>query len=74
MNNLFLYINKGFVLKAHEVNGAYFVSFSYLDVSRSYPCPDKELAVELAKSLAESHAKNMEMIDKLYGDLNPLLF
>jgi len=77
MDILFLYVNKDFVLKAYTLDGTCFVDFSYLGFGRSYPCPDEELAVELAESIAEFHAKDMEMIDKLFKldeDLNPPIF
>lgn len=77
MDILFLYYNEGFVLKAYVLDGTCFVAFSYLGVGRSYPCPDEELAVEIAESIAEFHAKDMERLNNLFKfdeDLNPPLF
>ncbi len=77
MNILFLYYNEGFVLKAYELEEHYFVEFSFLELCKTYPCPDKFFAIELSKALADFYTKdlqNLKSMLKFDEDLNfPLL-
>ncbi len=77
MNILFLYYNEGFVLKAYELEEHYFVEFSFLELCKTYPCPDKFFTIELSKALADFYTKNLQNLKKMLKfdeDLNfPLL-
>lgn len=65
MNILFLYYNEGFVLKAYELEEHYFVEFSFLELCKTYPCPDKFFTIELSKALADFYTKNLQNLKKM---------
>lgn len=77
MNILFLYHNEGFILKAYELKEHYFVEFSFLELCKTCPCPDKSFAIELSKVLADFYTKdlqNLKIMLKFYEDLNLPIF
>jgi len=77
MNILFLYYNEGFVLKAYEIKEHYFVEFSFLELCKTYPCPDKFFAIKLSKGLADFHTKDLQNLKKMLKfdeDLNSPFF
>lgn len=77
MNILSVYYNKGFIVKAYEFEEHFFVSFSFREIEHSYSCPDEPFAIELAKSIADFHTKDMQRFKKLFKcdeDFNSPLF
>lgn len=64
MNILFVYYNKGFVVKAYEFEGLCFLSLNFRELEKSYSCPDESFAIELAKTIADSHTRDMHWIKK----------
>ena len=77
MDILFLYYNEGFILKSYKLEDKYFIETSFLDFCKIYPCPNKFIAIELSKSLADFYTKDLQNLKKKFKfdeDSNPPLF